>query len=195
MLVGTATNSQPTLRAAVELGEASHFPKASIKALRLGIGVLLCVLIAACSSSPSKPTGSSSAGPPGASKAVLSPAAKDVLFNAISLVGTPYRYGGNTPQGGFDCSGLVGYVYRQGAGLNLPRTTAQISRTDAKRVRWGQLVSGDLVLFGSGKVTHIGIYVGDGRFVHAPSTGGTVRLDRLTDAYWVKRFQGGRRLL
>jgi len=164
-------------------------------AVRTSLTVLLCVLAVACSSSPPRSDPTAPTRPPGSSKAVLSPAAKDVLFNAISLVGTPYRYGGNTPEGGFDCSGLVGYVYRQGAGLNLPRTTAQISRAPAEKIRWGQLVSGDLVLFGSSKVSHIGIYVGDGRFVHAPSTGGTVRLDRLTDAYWSKRFRGGRRLL
>lgn len=195
MLVGKATNSQPTQQTITGLAQARDQRQAPATMIRACLTLLLCIFIAACSSSPGKRAVSTSAGPPGASKAVLSPAAKDVLFNAISLVGTPYRYGGNTPQGGFDCSGLVGYVYRQGAGLNLPRTTAQISRAEAKRVRWGQLVSGDLVLFGSGKVTHIGIYVGDGRFVHAPSTGGTVRLDRLTDAYWIKRFQGGRRLL
>src|SRR6202012_6176483 len=94
-------------------------------------------------------------------------AANDVLFRAIGLVGTPYRYGGNTPEGGFDCSGLVGYVFRDAAGGNLPRSSEEISRIEADDVRRGDLESGDIVLFGrgAGTVTHVGIYVGAGRFV------------------------------
>ena len=151
-------------------------------------------MLVACAGPAPAPVTRQAVRSPEARHAVLSPTAKEVLFQAIALVGTPYRYGGNTPQGGFDCSGLVGYVYRQSAGLNLPRTTAEIARTRAQSVDWGELISGDLVLFGSGRVDHIGIYVGEGRFVHAPSSGGTVRLDHLSDRYWVQRFRGGRRL-
>ncbi len=122
--------------------------------------------------------------------------ANDVLMRAIGLVGTPYRYGGNTPHGGFDCSGLVGFVFRDAAGLALPRTTAEIARMATRRLDRDDLRAGDLVLFGhDGRVDHIGIYVGDQRFVHAPSTGGTVRLDPLDAPYWRPRFAGGRRLL
>jgi cell wall-associated NlpC family hydrolase len=123
-------------------------------------------------------------------------AANDILFRAIGLVGTPYRYGGNTPQGGFDCSGLVGYVFRDVAGVNLPRTSEDISRIQAINVRRGDLASGDLVLFnhhGSG-VAHVGIYVGAGRFVHAPNEGGTVRLDYLDSAYWKDHFSAAKRI-
>ena len=111
--------------------------------------------------------------------------ASDVTIYAVGLVGTPYRYGGNTPAGGFDCSGLIGHVYRTRAALSLPRSVAALQN-------WGQplsadsIRSGDLVFFGRGDVaTHAGIYVGDGRFVHAPSTGGTVRLEQLSARHWV----------
>ncbi|HEX4481803.1 MAG TPA: C40 family peptidase [Rudaea sp.] len=122
-------------------------------------------------------------------------AANDVLFRAIGLVGTPYRYGGNTPEGGFDCSGLIGYVFRDVAGVNLPRTSAEISRLEAQDVKRGDLASGDIVLFGRGHaVNHVGIYVGAGRFVHAPNEGGTVRLDYLDGAYWKDHFSGAKRI-
>ena len=114
-------------------------------------------------------------------------AANDVTLYAISLVGTPYRWGGNTPVSGFDCSGLIGYVYKTRAGINAPRTTAAL-------VDWGQPVpaaslrSGDLVVFArKGTVNHAGIYVGEGRFVHAPSSGGEVRLDSLASIYWARQ--------
>ena len=113
--------------------------------------------------------------------------ANEVTIYAISLVGTPYRYGGNTPDSGFDCSGLITYVYKSRANLPSPRTVASL-------VNWGQPVpgamvrTGDLVVFlQRGTATHAGIYVGEGRFVHAPSAGGVVRLDTLTSVYWSKQ--------
>lgn len=123
--------------------------------------------------------------------------ANDVVFRAIGLVGTPYRYGGNTPQSGFDCSGLVDYVFRTEVGIALPRTAEHISRIDAPEIPRDRLESGDLVFFhGHGRrVTHVGIYVGKGRFVHAPNRGGTVRLDRLDAPYWRTHFSGARRAL
>jgi len=110
--------------------------------------------------------------------------AGDVTLYAIALVGTPYRYGGNTPQSGFDCSGLIGHVYLTQAQIAAPRTVAKLTGwgypVSAERLR-----SGDLVLFSQRDVpTHAGIYVGEGRFVHAPSTGGEVRLDSLNSRYW-----------
>ncbi len=110
--------------------------------------------------------------------------ANEVTVMAIGLVGTPYRYGGNTPDSGFDCSGLIGYVYKARGGVLAPRSVSSL-------VKWGSPVppdsvrTGDLVIFTqSGNTTHAGIYVGDGRFVHAPSTGGEVRLDQLKSKYW-----------
>jgi cell wall-associated NlpC family hydrolase len=120
----------------------------------------------------------------------------DVLFRAIGLVGTPYRHGGNTPAGGFDCSGLVGYVFRDVAGIVLPRTSEDISRVSAPDIARDRLESGDLVFFhGSRQVSHVGIYVGKGRFVHAPNTGGTVRLDELDAPYWQEHYSGAKRIV
>ena len=122
--------------------------------------------------------------------------ANAVLMRAISLVGTPYRYGGNTPEGGFDCSGLVTYVFRDMLDLRLPRTSRELAATQGSRIATDRLAGGDLVFFGSGgQVSHVGIYVGEGRFVHAPNSGGTVRLDRLDGAWWRDHYTGARRLL
>lgn len=122
-------------------------------------------------------------------------AANAVLMRALSLVGTPYRYGGNTPEAGFDCSGLVGYVFRDALARPLPRTTGDLARL-GRGVGPDRLATGDLVVFGGDAApSHVGIYVGEGRFVHAPSTGGTVRLDRLDGPYWRDHFLGGRRIL
>ncbi|TAM61013.1 MAG: peptidoglycan endopeptidase [Rhodanobacter sp.] len=124
--------------------------------------------------------------------------ANDVLFRAIALVGTPYHWGGNTPQGGFDCSGLVDYVYRNAADILLPHSSRQIAAMDRGHNvhRMTRLVSGDLVFFGShGTVSHVGVYVGKGRFVHAPNSGGTVRLDDIDGPYWRDHFEFGKRLL
>ncbi|KAG1460547.1 hypothetical protein G6F57_014308 [Rhizopus arrhizus] len=115
-------------------------------------------------------------------------------MRAISLVGTPYRYGGNTPDSGFDCSGLVAYVYREMLDLKLPRTSRDLAAVQGPKIDPQRLATGDLVFFGSrGNVTHVGIYVGEGRFVHAPSTGGTVRLDSLSGPYWKDHYTGAKR--
>lgn len=110
----------------------------------------------------------------------------DIAIHALGLVGTPYRWGGNTPESGFDCSGLIGYVYKSSAGRAPPRTVAQLSGF-GQAVSAGQLRTGDLVIFGKDPAWHAGIYVGEGRFVHAPSTGGTVRMDRLDNRYWARQ--------
>jgi cell wall-associated NlpC family hydrolase len=110
----------------------------------------------------------------------------DIAIHAMGLVGTPYRWGGNTPDSGFDCSGLIGYVYRHRAGAAPPRTVAQLAGF-GQPVDAGELRTGDLVIFGASPPTHAGIYVGEGRFVHAPSSGGTVRLDRLDSRHWSRQ--------
>ena len=146
-----------------------------------------------CSTAPPAPR-FSAVGEPAFVPARLSPElASDVTLYAVGLVGTPYRYGGNTPESGFDCSGLIGHVYQTRAGVAPPRTVASMQL-------WGQPVppdsirSGDLVLFAqSGVATHAGIYVGEGRFVHAPSTGGVVRLERLNSKYWAAQRVAFRR--
>ena len=152
--------------------------------------IAFTLLLAACSSQAPLP--------PAATLPASSPHADEVLLRAIGLVGTPYRWGGNTPDSGFDCSGLIGYVYRDAAGLQLPRTTREMSVLRVPPVPRQQLRSGDLLFFatnGGRQVSHAGIYVGEGRFVHAPSSGGTVRLDSLGDSYWHKRYLAARRVL
>ncbi len=144
-------------------------------------------LLAACTT-PRAPSSRTSVSYP-----TLTPEqSSDIAIHALGLVGTPYRYGGNTPDGGFDCSGLIGYVYRSRAGIAPPRTVAQLDGF-GQPVSTSELRTGDLVLFGSGQPFHAGIYVGEGRFVHAPSTGGEVRLDRLASVYWSKQTVAVRR--
>ena len=119
--------------------------------------------------------------------------AAEAAFLALGLVGTPYRYGGNTPESGFDCSGLIGYVYARSSGISPPRTVAQISRW-GQPVDPGELRAGDLVIFGSrGSPSHAAIHAGESRFVHAPSTGGTVRLNAIHERYWAARLLEYRR--
>lgn len=158
-------------------------------------GLVLAGMLAACSSAPRAPSA-----PPGAllplasAPARLTPQkAADVTLHALSLVGTRYRRGGNTPDTGFDCSGLIAYVYKHSADVLAPRTVAQLSGWGAA-VPSQDLRSGDLVVFTLGGVpAHAGIYVGDGRFVHAPSTGGDVRLDSLGSGYWQRQAVAYRR--
>jgi cell wall-associated NlpC family hydrolase len=122
--------------------------------------------------------------------------ANAVLMRALGLVGTPYRYGGNTPESGFDCSGLVHYVFRDMLDLRLPRTSRELAAIQGPTIAPDRLAPADLVFFGQGgEVSHVGIYVGDGRFVHAPRTGGTVRLDRLDGPWWRDHYTGAKRVL
>jgi cell wall-associated NlpC family hydrolase len=148
--------------------------------LRRSTILCTCLLLAACSSTPPPPAGTAR---PSLSSAEQS---RDAAIHAMGLVGTPYLYGGNTVDGGFDCSGLIGFVYRESAGLAMPRTVAQLAEVGTPVAR-NNLRTGDLVVFGGSRPTHAGIYVGENRFVHAPSTGGEVRLDRLDGPYWSRQ--------
>ena len=180
----------------------AHYPQARGRApvRRLGGRLLplipLLAVLAACASSPGQPgdPGSRSARSYGQATAD-SRRANEVLVRAISLVGTPYRYGGNTPAGGFDCSGLVGYVFLDAAGLRLPRSTSELMDLKSRRIARDKLQPGDLVLFTPASGGHVGIYVGEGRFVHAPSSGGTVRMDKLDAPYWARAYSGAKRVL
>ena len=150
--------------------------------------LVAALLLAACGSTPP------ARGPAAASLPALSPeAGKDLAIHALGLVGTPYRWGGNTPDSGFDCSGLIAYVYRSQAGVSPPRTVAQLAGF-GRAVDGDELRTGDLVIFGHDPAWHAGIYVGEGRFVHAPSTGGTVRLDRLDNRHWSRQPTRFRRI-
>lgn len=121
---------------------------------------------------------------------------EELSIQAMALVDTPYRYSGNTPDTGFDCSGFVRYVVRRVLGINLPRTVKQIALKGhpLTQSRWAP---GDLIFFATvvgEPYSHVGIYVGQGRFVHAPATGGKVRLEQLNKPYWLTRLTGARRL-
>lgn len=146
--------------------------------------LLLTLMLAACASQRVPP----------ADPAI----ANEVTLQAMQQVGVPYRYGGSSPRTGFDCSGLIQFVYREGAGLRLPRTVADMAGTDAPAVDPVALQTGDLVFFdttGLPGADHAGIYVGEGRFVHAPSRGKTVQLDRLDSGYWARCLVEGKRPL
>jgi cell wall-associated NlpC family hydrolase len=119
----------------------------------------------------------------------------EALLQAILALGVDYRYGGRSPQTGFDCSGLVAHVYLQAWGLELPRDARAQSEAGIE-INDGELQAGDLVFYNTlGRpFSHVGIYLGDGRFVHAPKTGASVRVERMRTTYWVTRFDGARRL-
>ncbi|WP_322046915.1 C40 family peptidase [Paraburkholderia sp. J67] len=171
---------------------------------RLWLALLIVVLLAACSSAPQRVSrsGGTESGyawrtkPPGFPNFVdHSVGREEISIQAMGLVGIPYRWGGNTPDSGFDCSGLVKYVFARAASEDLPRTTLDMSQR-GESIEPDQIAAGDLVFFNTtGRPhSHVGIYVGKLRFVNAPSTGGTVRLDYLTNPYWAKHFDGIRRL-
>ena len=119
----------------------------------------------------------------------------NLVSYAKSLVGVRYKYGGNSPDSGFDCSGFVSHVYSHTLDITLPRNTAQIS-TKGKAVRSNELRTGDLVFFNTlhTKFSHVGIYLGDYRFIHAPSSGGHVRIENMRDDYWRRHYNGARRI-
>lgn len=118
-----------------------------------------------------------------------------MAIEALSLIGIHYKRGGNTPELGLDCSGLVRYVFKESAGKELPRTSAEISKV-GERVEKEDLQPGDLVFFKTLKhaFSHVGIYLGDNKFVHAPAAGGKVRVESMDLQYWKKRFNGARRI-
>ena len=117
-----------------------------------------------------------------------SKAGEKVVSIAAGLIGTPYRYGGETPKAGFDCSGLVFYSFEQ-MGMNVPRTAAD-QRKAAERVARDDLEPGDLLFFRSskGRIDHVGIYAGDGRFIHAPNSGSVVSYAYLDTPYYRSHF-------
>lgn len=123
-------------------------------------------------------------------------AAQDVILQGLKLVGVRYRFGGNDEDSGLDCSGFVRLVFKDSIGASLPRTAREMSEV-GQQVDTNQLKPGDLVFFNTMRRTfsHVGIYLGDNHFLHAPRTGAEVRVENMDSSYWMKRYNGARRIL
>ena len=119
----------------------------------------------------------------------------DLIGQAMAFLGVNYRYGGTSAETGFDCSGFVRYVFNQAASLTLPHSALAISQL-GKSIPKSELAPGDLVFFKTVKnaISHVGIYMGNNRFIHSPSAGGNVRVESMQEGYWAKRYSGAQRL-
>lgn len=178
---------------------------------RAALALALAALLAGCASAPPPPSPQPRAptspvgrrepaapAPPTRAPLELDPSEREAaVAQAMLLVNTPYTYGGNTPRGGFDCSGLIQYVFAQvtEGTRRLPRSTAQWAAVSVP-VDDAQMERGDLVFFNTSGApfSHMGLYVGSEQFVHAPSTGGTVRKVSLDNRYFAARYMGARRV-
>ena len=147
---------------------------------------LTVLLLAACGSPAPRPVASAGTIAP----RPVSEKGNEVALYALGLIDTGYRFGGKNPEAGLDCSGMVSYIYGQAAGLKVAGSAADIAR-NTRPIERNMLRPGDLVFFNTRNrsYSHVGIYVGDARFVHAPSTNGKVRIDRLSDRYYAQRFE------
>ncbi len=125
----------------------------------------------------------------------LTDRASELAMRAMGMLGIHYKYGGNTPESGLDCSGLVHLIFKEAWGKDLPRTAKELSRT-GEHVDKADLQPGDLVFYNTLKrsFSHVGIYLGDNKFIHAPSKGGEVRIESMDIGYWKNRFNGARRI-
>jgi cell wall-associated NlpC family hydrolase len=149
-------------------------------------------------------SGGATLGPPVAVAAATAPSgtsastdfAAEVVFRALSLLGVNYLFGGNSPAAGLDCSGLVRLVFSEVTGLTLPRRSDEMSRVGGS-VDKSELQPGDLVFFNTLRMpfSHVGIFIGNGQFVHSPSSGSSVRVENMNLSYWQSRFNGARRLI
>ncbi len=121
--------------------------------------------------------------------------AEEVIINALGLIGIEYKQGGSTPETGFDCSGFVSYVFKQAANISLPHGARAMSQL-GQQVAPSELKPGDLVFFNTLKKTfsHVGIYLGNNKFIHAPSAGKVVRVENMDSSYWNSRFNGAVRV-
>lgn len=143
----------------------------------------LSLFVVACSSVPPMPQ-----------RAGLDESGREIVLYALGLIDTDYRFGGKNPQAGLDCSGMVSYIYQQAAGVRLSGSAADMARKGRPISRTG-LRPGDLVFFNTGRqdFSHVGIYIGEDRFVHAPASNGRIRVDQLDARYYAQRFAAARR--
>jgi cell wall-associated NlpC family hydrolase len=173
-------------------------PKIVQRWARLILPMLACALLGACSVAPVQHTytdllHTDEKYNPFANYFVLENPAhrKEIVAQALSLIGTDYRYGGKTPRGGMDCSGLVIYSVEQASNRRLPHHAASIAMM-TRPIKRKELASGDLVFFNTMKrrYSHVGVYIGDNRFVHSPAPGQKVRIDSLNTRYFGERLDG-----
>ena len=152
-------------------------------------------LVSGCASYRSEPTYV----PPPAAAPAPAPAPRaersEALLQALLALGMDYKYGGKSPATGFDCSGLVAHIYKEAWGIRLPPNAMGQSEVGVP-VAVSELQAGDLVFYDTMKrpYSHVGIYMGDGKFVHAPKSGAQVRIESLRSSYWSQRFNGARRI-
>jgi cell wall-associated NlpC family hydrolase len=132
---------------------------------------------------------------PGKVENISDEAMNDLAIYALSLAETPYRYGGASPESGFDCSGFVRHVFSQSLGMQLPRTSLEMSR-EGTPLTPNQLRPGDLVFFNTQQqpYSHVGIYVGEERFVHAPKSGKAIAIVSMRESYWRNHYESARRI-
>jgi len=157
------------------------------------LSLISALLVAACGS-PLSRSGSSPETITQGSR-LVSEKGNEVVFYAMGLIDTGYRFGGKNPEAGLDCSGMVSYIYGRAAGLKVQGSAADIAR-NGRAIERAELRPGDLVFFNTlnRSYSHVGIFIGDARFIHAPSTNGKVRIDRLSDSYYASRFEAARTL-
>ena len=155
--------------------------------MRLLIPLFLLWLVAGCGTLTKPPAA------PTESVRAIDPRAHEVVLFSLGLVDTGYRFGGKNPDAGLDCSGMVSYVFENAAGLRLSGSAADLAQ-QGRPVNGEGLRPGDLVFFNTRNKprSHVGIYIGDGRFIHAPSTNGKVRTDNLTHGWFATRFEEAR---
>lgn len=181
------TKAHATLRA-----RETANPLAPRRHLLTRLGLVGLSLISACSTAPvSRP-----AEPTARPHAHYNKVRNDLAMFALSLLDTPYKWGGRGPATGFDCSGLVAHIYREGGGIAVKGTSAELGR-QSKPIDRSALLPGDLVFFNTlgARHSHVGVYVGGGRFVHASNPRTGVRLDHLSNRYYAQRFEGAHSLL
>lgn len=121
--------------------------------------------------------------------------AGDLIMNAMGLLGVAYRFGGNSPVSGLDCSGFMQYIFKKSMRINLPRTSSEMA-TVGRAVSRTDLQPGDLVFFSPGgrRISHVGMYIGNGRMVHAPRTGKNIEITNIASGYWAKHYTTARRV-